>query len=85
MILKELVLENFTSFPGKHTIDFTKYNQIGLFCITGKTGAGKSSLLNAISFALYQTHHNSDINTVDLVHHGMASAKLNSTFAEAIP
>jgi exonuclease SbcC len=46
----ELTLEGFTSFRDKVEIDFSG---LDLFAITGPTGAGKSSLIDAICFALY--------------------------------
>jgi exonuclease SbcC len=45
-----LTLEGFTSFRDKLELDFTG---LDLFAITGPTGAGKSSLIDAICFALY--------------------------------
>jgi exonuclease SbcC len=45
-----LTLEGFTSFRDKLELDFTG---LDLFAITGPTGAGKSSLIDAIVFALY--------------------------------
>ena len=46
----ELTIEGFTSFRNKQYIDFSG---LELFAITGKTGAGKSSLLDAMTLALY--------------------------------
>lgn len=46
----KLTLEGFTSFRHRCTLDFAN---LDLFAITGPTGAGKSSLLDAITFALY--------------------------------
>ena len=46
----KLTLEGFTSFRDKIELDFTG---LDLFAITGPTGAGKSSLIDAICFALY--------------------------------
>ncbi len=46
----KLTLEGFTSFRDKVEIDFSG---LDLFAITGPTGAGKSSLIDAICFALY--------------------------------
>jgi exonuclease SbcC len=45
-----LALEGFTSFRERQEIDFTG---LDLFAITGPTGAGKSSLIDAVVFALY--------------------------------
>jgi DNA repair protein SbcC/Rad50 len=46
----KLSLEGFTSFRDKLDLDFAG---LDLFAITGPTGAGKSSLIDAICFALY--------------------------------
>lgn len=45
-----LVLEGFTSYRHREAVDFSG---LDLFAITGPTGAGKSSLVDAISYALY--------------------------------
>ena len=47
--------KNINSLAGINEIDFTdpKFADEGLFAITGKTGAGKSSILDAISLALF--------------------------------
>ena len=40
-------------FAGEHTVDFSAFEDSGLFLLDGPTGAGKSTLLDAITFALY--------------------------------
>lgn len=60
-----LTIEGFTAFRDRQEIDFAP---LELFVITGPTGAGKTSILDAISFALYgevprigSTHGTTDV------------------------
>ncbi|WP_249978614.1 AAA family ATPase [Vreelandella olivaria] len=48
-----LTMQAFGPFSGRETIDFTALGKSPLFLINGPTGAGKSSILDAICFALY--------------------------------
>lgn len=48
----QLTMQAFGSYGRKTVIDFTKPDQ-NLFLITGDTGAGKSTIFDAIVFALY--------------------------------
>ncbi|WP_123053767.1 AAA family ATPase [Clostridium sp. JN-1] len=48
-----LEIEGFNSFRSKQIIDFRKLTQNGLFGIFGPTGSGKSSILDAVIYALY--------------------------------
>ncbi|MGY6278248.1 AAA family ATPase [Methylomonas sp. MgM2] len=48
-----LSLQAFGPFSGRESIDFTQLGSNPLFLINGPTGAGKSSILDAICFALY--------------------------------
>ena len=43
----------FGPFAGKETIDFQKLGSSPLFLINGPTGSGKTTILDAICFALY--------------------------------
>lgn len=47
-----LVMSAFGSYAGEEIIDFTRQNQ-GVFLITGDTGAGKTTIFDAITYALY--------------------------------
>ena len=55
MIIRKIRLKNINSLKGEHTIDFTTQPFLGstLFAITGPTGSGKTTILDAISLALY--------------------------------
>lgn len=46
-------IEGLQSFVENQVIDFSKINQNGLFGIFGNTGSGKSTILDAITLALY--------------------------------
>jgi exonuclease SbcC len=48
-----LVLEAFGSFPGVEEVDFDALGDAGLFLIHGATGAGKTTVLDAVCYALY--------------------------------
>ncbi|MFD0735193.1 AAA family ATPase [Planotetraspora mira] len=53
MRLHRLVLEAFGSFPGVEEVDFDALGEAGLFLIHGATGAGKTTVLDAVCYALY--------------------------------
>jgi exonuclease SbcC len=49
----KLQLRAFGSYPGSFEIDFVKLGQHGVFSITGPTGSGKTTLFDAMVYALY--------------------------------
>ncbi len=53
MRLHSLELTAFGPYPGTETIDMDRLTASGLFLLEGPTGAGKSTILDAITFALY--------------------------------
>lgn len=53
MRLHSLVVEGFGPFRARQRVDFDGFADDGIFLIAGRTGAGKSSILDAVCFALY--------------------------------
>lgn len=49
----KLVMSAFGPYAGEETIDFEKLGDTGLYLITGDTGSGKTTIFDAISFALF--------------------------------
>lgn len=48
-----LTLSAFGPFPGEETVDFDEVGAAGLLLLHGETGAGKTSILDAVGYALY--------------------------------
>ena len=53
MRLHHLKAEAFGPFATEVCIDFDDLSAAGLFLLSGATGAGKTSVLDAVCFALY--------------------------------
>lgn len=53
MQLHRLEVEGFGPFRERQVVDFDAFANDGIFLIAGRTGAGKSSILDAVCFALY--------------------------------
>lgn len=53
MIPVKLTIQGLYSYQEKQTIDFTRLTSANLFGIFGAVGSGKSSILEAITFAIY--------------------------------
>ena len=53
MKLLQLVFQAFGPFVKKQTIDFTILNDKGMFLINGPTGTGKTTIFDAVTYALF--------------------------------
>ena len=53
MRIHRLTISAFGPFAGTEEIDFDRLSAHGLFLLNGPTGAGKTSVLDAVCFALY--------------------------------
>ena len=49
----QLTMRAFGAYAGEQIIDFTLLGDKNFFLIHGPTGSGKTTILDAISFALY--------------------------------
>ena len=50
---QKLILCAWGPYRNKQEVDFTAFYEQGIFLITGATGAGKTTIFDAISYALY--------------------------------
>ena len=69
------------SFREKQEIDFETLCQGGIFGIFGPTGSGKSSLLDAMTLALYGKVERATNNTQGIMNHAEDTLSVSFTFA----
>lgn len=80
MIPVQLTIEGLYSYQERQVIDFKNLTDAGLFGIFGSVGSGKSSILEAISFALYGKTER--LNTNDKRAYNMMNLKSNRFYIE---
>ncbi|UMQ41077.1 SMC family ATPase [Chryseobacterium sp. Y16C] len=80
MIPIQLTLEGLYSYQERQKIDFQNLTEAGLFGIFGSVGSGKSSILEAISFALYGETER--LNARDKRTYNMMNLKSNRSYIE---
>ena len=75
MIPIKLTIQGLYSYQEKQSIDFTKLTSANLFGIFGAVGSGKSSILEAITFAIYG--ETDRLNARDSRNYNMMNLKSN--------
>ncbi len=76
----KLTIQGLFSYQEKQTIDFQKLTEAHLFGIFGSVGSGKSSILDAITFALYGETER--MNARDNRNYNMMNLKSDELFLE---
>lgn len=82
MIPIRLTIEGLYSYQKRQTIDFERLTQAHLFGIFGQVGSGKSSVLEAISFAIYGETER--LNTRDSRGYNMMNLKSDNLLIEFV-
>jgi exonuclease SbcC len=77
---KILEIEGLQSFKAPQIIDFAQLGENGLFGIFGPTGSGKSTILDAITFALYGKVKRAERGTQGIINMDRQSARVAFTF-----
>ena len=77
---KLLEIEGLQSFTDTQVIDFEKLGETGLCGIFGPTGSGKSTILDAITFALYGRVKRAENGTQGIINSRCDTARVAFTF-----
>ena len=80
MLPISLTIEGLYSYQTRQTIDFSELTEAGLFGIFGSVGSGKSSILEAITFALYAETER--MNSKDSRAYNMMNLRSNRSYIE---
>ncbi len=62
----KLTLQAFGPYAGTEVIDFTRLENRTMFVVSGKTGSGKTTIFDGISYAIYGKASGEDRNGTDL-------------------
>ncbi len=75
-----LDIEGLQSFKALQSIDFDKLSETGLFGIFGPTGSGKSTILDAITLALYGNVQRANRGTQGIINTDLQAMRVAFTF-----
>ena len=81
MKLLKLIINAFGPFVDKTVINFDEFGNNGLFLVTGDTGSGKTTIFDAISFALFGNASGSTRNNINSLRSDFADED-NRTYVE---
>lgn len=76
-----LTISGLHSFREPQTVNFQELSGAGVFGIFGPTGSGKSSILDAMTLALYGTVGRAEHNTRGIINHSEKSLAVSFEFA----
>ncbi len=81
MRLLKLELENFIAYPGRETVDFEALRRVHpLLLISGPTGSGKSTLMDALRFVLFGRKRRNERTPASAFHKGNALSQVTLVF-----
>lgn len=75
----KLVIEGLNSFTDAQTVDFAQLGKDNIFCISGVTGSGKTTILDAVILSLYKNMKYRG-NLEDYINLRYQTAKINFVF-----
>lgn len=85
MRLLELSITNLGPFVATHSVQFRDASgPLPTFAITGATGAGKSTILNSISLALYGRTSKKNLNAADYISQGHDEGEIHLSFEHGL-
>ena len=79
MNLIRLTMTAFGPYKNNQVIDFTELEDRKLFVISGATGAGKTTIFDAITFALYGTASGSDRDNITMLRSHFADEAVHTS------
>ena len=74
-----LKMTAFGPYVNEEIIDFSKLHEQGIFVVSGQTGAGKTTIFDAITFALYGAGSGEDRSFVQMLRSDFAEAKQDTS------